>query len=120
MVFVGFSLVCSVGTGEPVCLYLLWRCAFVLPLFDGALDGVLECDQQFHAGQALNLAPRDGIGQGIDHKTRTDAVKAFFRRLGADPIAKTDARIVEVFILLDEGQAVSTLTNMQVEVEIQI
>lgn len=40
--------------------------------------------------------------------------------LGTDPIAKTDARIVEVFILLDEGQAVSQLTNMQVEVEITI
>jgi len=40
--------------------------------------------------------------------------------LGTDPIAKTDARVVEVFILLDEGQAVSQLTNMQVEVEIQI
>lgn len=40
--------------------------------------------------------------------------------LGTDPIARTDARIVEVFILLDEGQAVARLTNMQVEVEIQI
>lgn len=40
--------------------------------------------------------------------------------LGTDPIAKTDARVVEVFILLDEGQKVSQLTNMQVEVEIQI
>lgn len=40
--------------------------------------------------------------------------------LGSDPIAKMDARVVEVFILLDEGQQVSELTNMQVEVEIQI
>lgn len=38
--------------------------------------------------------------------------------LGTDPIAKTDARVVEVYILLDDSEAVSSLTNMQVEVEI--
>ncbi|MEP0202044.1 MAG: efflux RND transporter periplasmic adaptor subunit [Halioglobus sp.] len=38
--------------------------------------------------------------------------------LGTDPIAKTDARVVEVFILLDEPEALSALTNLQVEVEI--
>jgi HlyD family secretion protein len=36
--------------------------------------------------------------------------------LGTDPIAKTDARVVEVFILLDDSPAVAALTNMQVEV----
>lgn len=39
--------------------------------------------------------------------------------VGADPIAKTDARVVEVFILLDDSEAVSRFTNMQVKVEIQ-
>jgi HlyD family secretion protein len=39
--------------------------------------------------------------------------------VGTDPIAKTDARVVEVFILLDDGDAVSRFTNMQVKVEIQ-
>ncbi len=38
--------------------------------------------------------------------------------LGTDPIAKTDARVVEVFILLDQPEVLSSLTNMQVEVEI--
>ena len=38
--------------------------------------------------------------------------------LGTDPIAKADARVVEVFILLDDSAAVASLTNMQVEVEI--
>ena len=38
--------------------------------------------------------------------------------IGADPIAKTDARVVEVFILLDDSEAVSRYTNMQVKVEI--
>jgi len=39
--------------------------------------------------------------------------------LGTDPIAKTDARVVEVFILLDNSELVSRFTNMQVKVEIQ-
>ena len=39
--------------------------------------------------------------------------------VGTDPIAKTDARVVEVFILLDDSAAVSRFTNMQVKVEIQ-
>lgn len=39
--------------------------------------------------------------------------------VGTDPIAKTDARVVEVFILLDDSEAVSRFTNMQVKVEIQ-
>jgi HlyD family secretion protein len=38
--------------------------------------------------------------------------------VGTDPIAKTDARVVEVFILLDDSDAVSRFTNMQVKVEI--
>jgi HlyD family secretion protein len=39
--------------------------------------------------------------------------------VGTDPIAKTDARVVEVFILLDDSEAASRFTNMQVKVEIQ-
>jgi HlyD family secretion protein len=39
--------------------------------------------------------------------------------LGTDPVAKTDARVVEVYILLDDAEAVARFTNMQVEVEIQ-
>ena len=39
--------------------------------------------------------------------------------VGTDPIAKTDARVVEVFILLDDSAAVAQFTNMQVKVEIQ-
>ena len=39
--------------------------------------------------------------------------------LGADPAAKTDARVVEVEIRLDDGRAVSGLTNLQVEVEFE-
>jgi HlyD family secretion protein len=39
--------------------------------------------------------------------------------LGTDPIAKADARVVEVRIALDASDVVSRLTNLQVEVEIQ-
>lgn len=38
--------------------------------------------------------------------------------LGMDPVAQADARVVEVYILLDDASAVSDLTNLQVEVEI--
>jgi HlyD family secretion protein len=39
--------------------------------------------------------------------------------LGTDPVAKTDARVVEVRIRLDPGHGVERLTNLQVEVEIE-
>ena len=39
--------------------------------------------------------------------------------LGTDPAARKDARIVEVRILLDDAEAVSGLTNLQVEVVIR-
>jgi HlyD family secretion protein len=40
--------------------------------------------------------------------------------LGMDPIAEADARVIEVDILLDDTAAVSSLTHLQVEVEISI
>jgi HlyD family secretion protein len=38
--------------------------------------------------------------------------------LGLDPIARTDSRVVEVFIRLDDPERVASLTNLQVNVEI--
>lgn len=38
--------------------------------------------------------------------------------LGTDPVAKTDARVVEVEIRLDDPAAAAVLTNLQVKVEI--
>jgi HlyD family secretion protein len=38
--------------------------------------------------------------------------------LGVDPVARTDARVVEVEIRLDDGRRVAALTNLQVEVAI--
>jgi HlyD family secretion protein len=40
--------------------------------------------------------------------------------LGTDPVAKTDARVVEVEIRLDDSSGVRSLTNMQVMVSIDI
>jgi HlyD family secretion protein len=39
--------------------------------------------------------------------------------LGTDPVAKTDARVVEVEIRLDDAKAAALLTNLQVKVEIR-
>lgn len=39
-------------------------------------------------------------------------------QIGDDPVARKDARIVEVEIKLDDGRTVANLTNLQVEVEI--
>jgi HlyD family secretion protein len=39
--------------------------------------------------------------------------------LDTDPIAKADSRVVEVRIDLDSSEAVSRLTNLQVEIEIE-
>jgi HlyD family secretion protein len=38
--------------------------------------------------------------------------------LGTDPIAKADARVIEVRIDLESSDVVARLTNLQVEVEI--
>jgi HlyD family secretion protein len=39
--------------------------------------------------------------------------------LDLDPVARMDSRVIEVFILLDDAQAVASLTNLQVDVEIK-
>ena len=86
-----------------------------------AVAEVYETDiSQIKAGQKARVttsamtAPLVGTVERISLKVgRLDAV-------GADPIAKTDARVVEVFILLEDSEAVARFTNMQVKVEIQI
>ncbi len=62
-----------------------------LPALDQPLGGIVE-DSELSVG-------------------RIDAI-------GTDPIARTDARVIEVRILLDESAAVARYTNMQVDVEI--
>ncbi|GIW43082.1 MAG: hypothetical protein KatS3mg077_0364 [Candidatus Binatia bacterium] len=55
-------------------------------------------------------APLAGTVERIGHKVgKLDA-------LADDPAAKVDARVVEVFVRLDESEPVAGLTNLQVEV----
>lgn len=69
-------------------------------------------------GQAATISspalgqPLTGRVDRIGHKVgRMDVI-------GTDPIAKTDARVIEVRIALDEGERAAALTHLQVEVEI--
>ena len=47
-----------------------------------ALDRVLERQQQLHAGQAVRIAARDGVGDGIDDEARADTRQALLGRFG--------------------------------------
>jgi len=84
-----------------------------------AVAEVYETDiTQVKVGQSANIAT-PALGEPATGKVERIALKVGrLDVLGTDPISKTDARVVEVFILLDESDALSSLTNMQVEVEI--
>lgn len=40
--------------------------------------------------------------------------------LSTDPVADVDARVIEVEILLDEPELVAALTNLRVDIEIEV
>lgn len=85
-----------------------------------AVAEVYETDiREVATGQPARISspafdsPLTGVVQRVGLKVgRMDVV-------GADPVAKTDARVVEVRIALDSSEPVKRLTNLQVEVEIQ-
>jgi HlyD family secretion protein len=84
-----------------------------------AVAEVYETDlSAIHAGQramvttALGGAPLSGIVERVGLKVGKNDV------LGTDPVAKTDARVVEVEVRLNDSNAVANLTNMQVTVSI--
>lgn len=85
-----------------------------------AVAEVYETDiAEVKVGQAATIQTT-AFEQALTGKVERIALKVGrLDAIGADPIAKTDARVVEVFILLDDGAAVSGFTNMQVKVEIQ-
>jgi HlyD family secretion protein len=59
------------------------------------------------------------IGKPVSGKVESIGMKVGRKDvLGIDPVAEADARVVEVKILLDDAEAVSRLTNLEVEVEI--
>lgn len=84
-----------------------------------AVAEVYETDiGRVRAGQPARIAspaldaPLEGTVERVGLKVgRIDV-------LGTDPIAKADARVVEVRIALDESERVAGLTNLQVEIEI--
>jgi HlyD family secretion protein len=85
-----------------------------------AVAEVYETDiNRVRVGQAATIKG-PALGPGVTGKVERIALKVGrMDVLGTDPIAKTDARVVEVFILLDSSDSVAGLTNMQVEVEIE-
>lgn len=85
-----------------------------------AVAEVYETDiSRVRLGQTA-IVKGPALGDGVSGKVERIALKVGrMDVLGTDPIAKTDARVVEVFILLDSSESVAGLTNMQVEVEIE-
>ena len=86
-----------------------------------AIAEVYETDiAKVQSGQRalVSLAALEEPLTGVVEKTELQVGRLDV--LGTDPVAKTDARVVEVKILLDDGAAVARYTNMQVEVEIQL
>ena len=86
-----------------------------------AIAEVYETDiAKVQAGQRalVSLAALDAPLTGVVEQSELQVGRLDV--LGTDPVAKTDARVVEVKILLDDGAAVARYTNMQVEVEIQL
>jgi HlyD family secretion protein len=74
--------------------------------------GHVQVGQSAIARSPALLAPAVGKVERIGHLVaRNDT-------LGLDPIARTDSRVVEVFIRLEDPASVASLTNLQVNVEI--
>ena len=74
--------------------------------------GRIHVDQRAIVTSPALRAPLQGTVERIGRKVGKMDV------LSTDPAAKTDARVVEVEIRLDDGAAVANLTNLQVEVEV--
>ena len=74
--------------------------------------GRIHVDQRATVTSPALRAPLQGTVERIGCKVGKMDV------LSTDPAAKTDARVVEVEIRLDDGAAVANLTNLQVEVEV--
>ena len=85
-----------------------------------AIAEVYETDiTRVHEGQqAIVTSP--ALGEPL-----TGTVEKVGRRIGkldilsTDPVARTDARVVEVEVRLDDSEKVAALTNLQVTVEIE-
>ena len=84
----------------------------VAEVYETDVSGIAEGQRALIRSSAF-AQPIAGVVSTVGLKVdRADA-------LSTDPIAKTDARVVEVRIALETSDAVSGLTNLQVEIEIQ-
>jgi HlyD family secretion protein len=84
----------------------------VAEVYETDIGSVVEGQRAIIHSSALE-APLSGIVAGVGLKVgRMDV-------LGTDPVAKADARVIEVRIKLDSSEAVARLTNLQVEIEIE-
>lgn len=83
----------------------------VAEVYETDIGGIREGQNAIVRSPALQ-APLHGSVERVGLKVgRMDV-------LGTDPIAKADARVVEVRIRLADASAVAALTNLQVEIEI--
>ncbi|MEQ8485606.1 MAG: efflux RND transporter periplasmic adaptor subunit [Pseudomonadales bacterium] len=79
---------------------------------------VYETDiAQVTAGQPVTASSPALPGPVTGRVERIGQLVARNDVLGLDPVARIDARVIEVFILLDDPEQVSGLTNLQVDVE---
>ena len=99
------------------------------------IDGVVEIgqtDEMYAVAEVYEtdiVRVRKGQRATVTSPALPDALEGEVEKVGlrigkldilsTDPAARTDARVVEVEIRLDESQAVAGLTNLQVTVEIQ-
>jgi HlyD family secretion protein len=82
-----------------------------------AIAEVYETDiGRVHKGQKATVTSKalDGPLTGVVDRVRLEVRKQ--DETGTDPVSRKDARIVEVEVLLDQPEAVASLTNLQVEV----
>jgi len=68
-------------------------------------------------GQAVTISSPALSGTLNGSVERIGAIIGKNDILDLDPVARTDSRVIEVFILLDDPAAVATLTYLQVDVE---
>jgi HlyD family secretion protein len=84
-----------------------------------AIAEVYETDiGRVKAGQAARITSPALAGPLTGQIERVGLMVAKMDVLGTDPIARTDARVIEVDVRLDPGQDVGKLTYLQVTVEI--
>jgi HlyD family secretion protein len=84
-----------------------------------AVAEVYETDiGHVHVGDRARIASPAFAGELTGTVERVGLKIGKMDVLGTDPVAKTDARVVEVRIRLDAGHGVEALTHLQVEVEI--